>query len=126
MSDGAHNRDGRPVPSADESHSATSSFDLVQRANKGEGPALEALLRLTAQHQDPRSLLTLVRSLGRFRDPRVTAAFQYTFRDDPVFPVGLADVSLTRTWPAYTLWLAWGGERDPRDPEPALPAACAP
>ena len=25
------------------------------------------------------------------RDPRVDAAFQYTFRDDPVFPVGLAD-----------------------------------
>ena len=44
MSDGAHDRDGRPVPSADESHSATSSFDLVLRANRGEGPALDALL----------------------------------------------------------------------------------
>ena len=66
-------------------------------------------------------------SLARWRrDPRVTAAFQYTFRDDPVFPVGLADASLTRTWPAYDLWLAWGGRRAPDGPEPALPAACEP
>jgi hypothetical protein len=58
-------------------------------------------------------------------DPRVEAAFQYTFRDDPAFPVGLADVGLTRTWPAYDLWLAWGGDRPPAGPAPALPAACA-
>ena len=44
MSDGAHDRDGGPVPSADESLGATSSFDLVLRANRGEGPALDALL----------------------------------------------------------------------------------
>ena len=59
------------------------------------------------------------------RDPRVQAAFQYTFRDDPSFPVGLADVGLTRTWPAYDEWLAWGGDREPAGPPPALPAACA-
>ena len=41
------------------------------------------------------------------------AAFQYTFRDDPAFPVGLADVGLTRTWPTYDEWLAWGGDRTP-------------
>jgi hypothetical protein len=58
-------------------------------------------------------------------DPRVQAAFQYTFRDDPSFPVGLADVGLTRTWPAYDEWLAWGGERLPEAPPPELPAACA-
>ena len=46
-------------------------------------------------------------------DPRVEAAFQYTFRDDPAFPVGLADAGLTRTWPAYDEWLAWGGDRAP-------------
>jgi hypothetical protein len=58
-------------------------------------------------------------------DPRVQAAFQYTFRDDPAFPVGLADVNLTRTWPAYDEWLAWGGDRPPGAPAPDLPAACA-
>jgi hypothetical protein len=66
-------------------------------------------------------------TLARWRrDPRVTAAFQYAFRDDPVFPVGLVDTSLTRTWPAYDLWLAWGGGRAPDGPEPPLPAACRP
>jgi hypothetical protein len=58
-------------------------------------------------------------------DPRVEAAFQYTFRDDPAFPVGLADAGLTRTWPAYDEWLAWGGDRAPAAPAPDLPAACA-
>jgi hypothetical protein len=58
-------------------------------------------------------------------DPRVEAAFQYTFRDDPAFPVGLADVGLTHTWPAYAEWLAWGGDRPPSGPAPDLPAACA-
>jgi hypothetical protein len=57
-------------------------------------------------------------------DPQVDAAFQYTFRDDPVFPVGLADAKLTKTWPAYDLFAAWGGDRKPDGPAPALPQAC--
>jgi RNA polymerase sigma-70 factor, ECF subfamily len=44
MSDGAHDRDGEPVPSADRSLSATSSFDLVLRANRGERQALNTLM----------------------------------------------------------------------------------
>lgn len=44
---------------------------------------------------------------GWSRDVRVAAVFQYTFRDDPAFPVGLADASLSRTYPAYRLWLGW-------------------
>ena len=64
-------------------------------------------------------------SLRRWNDdPRVDAVFQYTFRDDPVFPVGLADAKLTKLWPAYELFEAWGGERKPDGPAPALPAAC--
>ena len=43
MSDGAHDRHGGTVPATDAS-SATSSFDLVLRANSGDGPALDALL----------------------------------------------------------------------------------
>ena len=43
MSDGAHDRHGVPVSTTDES-GATSSFDLVLRANSGDGPALDALL----------------------------------------------------------------------------------
>jgi hypothetical protein len=58
------------------------------------------------------------------KDPRVNAVFQYTFRDDPIFPVGLADAKLTKTWPAYDLFKAWGGDRGPDDPAPPLPEAC--
>src|SRR4051794_23856503 len=57
-------------------------------------------------------------------DPRVTAAFQYTVRDDPAFPVGLADARLRRAWPAFALLQAWGGDRAPAAPPP--PGACAP
>jgi hypothetical protein len=78
---------------------------------------------LATQRRDCRALDAALRRWDA--DPRVEAAFQYTFRDDPVFPVGLADVSLTRAWPAYDLWLAWAGDRPPAGPAPRLPAACA-
>jgi hypothetical protein len=42
------------------------------------------------------------------QDPRVDAAFQYTFREDPSFPVGLADVGLDRLYRSYDAWAAWG------------------
>jgi hypothetical protein len=55
----------------------------------------------------------------------VDVAFQYTFREDTAYPVGLADPGLTRTYPAYDLWAAWGA-REPADPAPAaLPPSCA-
>ena len=61
------------------------------------------------------------------RDPRVDVAIQYTFREDPNFPVGLATADLSRDYPAYDLWRAWGGEargRDPATPAPGMPPAC--
>ena len=50
-------------------------------------------------------------------DPRVDAAFQYTFREDTEFRVGLADAALTRLRPAYKAW------RAATDGRPG-PAAC--
>ena len=38
------------------------------------------------------------------RDERIRAVFQYTFREDPAFPVGLADAGLTRVFHAYGAW----------------------
>jgi hypothetical protein len=78
---------------------------------------------LASLRQDCRALDAALRRWDI--DPRVQAAFQYTFRDDPAFPVGLADAGLTRTWPAYDEWLAWAGDRPPGAPAPDLPAACA-
>ena len=52
------------------------------------------------------------------RDRRVDVALQYTFREDSLFPVGLADAGLSRAYPTYALWRAWGGRRAPTAPAP--------
>jgi len=58
-----------------------------------------------------------------WREPRIQAAFQFSFREDAAFPVGLANASLTELYPTYDLWRAWGA-RAPADPPPPLPARC--
>ena len=40
-----------------------------------------------------------------YADPRVGAVFQYTFREDPSFPVGLLSADLSGAYPAYRLLL---------------------
>lgn len=82
-----------------------------------------------ARPTDPAALRAQCRAmddtLRRWRsDPRVQAAFQYTYREDPNFPVGLADVSLTTRYPVHDLWRAWGGARVAGAPAPALPSSC--
>ncbi|MGX6449744.1 hypothetical protein ACVU7I_17035, partial [Patulibacter sp. S7RM1-6] len=57
-----------------------------------------------------------------YRDPRVTAAFQYSVREDPSFPTGLTTEAMTRTYPVADAWVAWGGARAPTAAPPALPA----
>jgi hypothetical protein len=65
------------------------------------------------------------RQLDRwYHDPRVTAAFQYSVREDPYFPTGLLDEGLDRSFPVARVWAAWGGDRDPGAAPPAAPAAC--
>jgi hypothetical protein len=69
-----------------------------------------------------RSLHTLLRRWHR--DPQVEAAFQYTLREDPNFPVGLVGPSGAPEYPTYALWRAWGAREKPTAPPPALPADC--
>jgi hypothetical protein len=42
-----------------------------------------------------------------YADPRIQAVFQYTLRDDPVFPTGLVSPDLTTAYPALNLWTQW-------------------
>ena len=51
-------------------------------------------------------------------DPRVTAAFQYTLREDDRFPTGLVTVDLNKKYPALDEWVAWGGTREPVEAPP--------
>jgi hypothetical protein len=60
-----------------------------------------------------------------YHDPRVDVAFQYSFREDSLFPVGLATPGLTALYPTYYLMRGWGGTRPPSAPPPALPPQCA-
>jgi hypothetical protein len=72
-----------------------------------------------------RQCQTLQRQLRAWRrDPRIEAAFQYTFREDQLFPVGLADAGLTRVYPTYDLLKAWASRPHVDDPAPPLPASC--
>jgi hypothetical protein len=45
-------------------------------------------------------------------DPRVDAAFQYTFRESKAFPVGLVSSSLRTTYGSYTAWHSFSRSRD--------------
>jgi len=76
-------------------------------------PALRAQCR--AQHEQ---------LLRWDADDRVTAVFQYTLRDDPLYQVALFDSGLTRAWPVYDVWRAWA-QTLPQAPPPELPASCA-
>lgn len=65
--------------------------------------------------------MELARQLERWSsNPRVDAVFQYSFREDPAFPVGLETADLARLYPSYRLWLEWSHRRaEGRPPPPA-------
>ncbi len=71
-----------------------------------------------------RALAQLV--LGWYRKPRVQAVFQYSFRDDPAFPVGLLDAALTRSHATYGMWLDLVRARTAGRPPPSAGRLCAP
>ena len=82
-----------------------------------------------ARHTDPAALRGQCRAMAAalaawYRAPRVDVAFQYTFREDDSYPVGLVDTGLTRAYPTYDLWRAWGQRAFPSDEAPPLPSDC--
>ncbi len=67
----------------------------------------------------------LARELARwYADPRVGAVFQYTFREDPDFQVGLVSAALDHVYPAFGLWLQYSSRRRAGDLPPAPASAC--
>jgi len=78
---------------------------------------------------DPDALRAQCRAMAAalatwYRAPRVDVAFQYTFREDDSYPVGLVDTGLTRAYPTYDLWRAWGRRAFPTDEAAPLPSDC--
>ena len=62
--------------------------------------------------------------MGWYADPRVKAILQFSFRDDPAYPVGLISSDLTRTYPVYGMWLALARARAAGAPAPAPRSLC--
>jgi hypothetical protein len=58
-------------------------------------------------------------------DPRVGAIFQYSFREDPAYPVGLMSADLRHTYPAYRLWLAYARASAGHARPPSPQSGCA-
>jgi hypothetical protein len=56
---------------------------------------------------------------------RVGAIFQYSFREDPAYPVGLVSADLRHTYPAYRLWLAYAQASAGHLPPPPSASSCA-
>ena len=83
----------------------------------GVGPAPEEL-SIARQTTDCRLLHD--RLVAWYEHPRVTAAFQYTFREDDRFPTGLVGTDLRQTRPALAEWQAWGARPAPDAPPPRV------
>jgi hypothetical protein len=81
--------------------------------------------RPTGAAAQARECRALHRRLERwYRDPRVTAAFQYTLREDDIFPTGLVTTDLARAYPELREWQAWGMQARPTPQAPPPADAC--
>ena len=59
-----------------------------------------------------------------YEHPRVTAALQYTFREDPAFRTGLVPAAMDRAYPTLRPWQVWGQRADSGQPPPTLEETC--
>jgi hypothetical protein len=114
-----------PVPATEKALKARGCPEpfTIWITETGVGPVKRELSAARGIKDPHTGCLALHRRLVRWwRDPQVTAAFQYTFREDTAFPTGLVNAELTKANPTLAEWTAWGGAREPNAPPPA--AAC--
>jgi hypothetical protein len=91
----------------------------------GAGAPRPGFLRPAGAADERAGCEALAVQLARwYGDPRVQAVFQYTFREDPAFPVGLLSADLSHLYPTYDLWLDWSHLHAAGELPPA-PSACA-
>jgi len=82
--------------------------------------------RPPGQEDERAGCLALAAQLDRWAaDPRVQAVFQYSFREDPAFPVGLIGADLAHVYPAYRLWLGYARASAEGAEPPARGSLCA-
>ncbi|HEX4437841.1 MAG TPA: hypothetical protein VH061_13705 [Solirubrobacteraceae bacterium] len=91
----------------------------------GAGAPRPGRARTGAPEEGRADCLALAQQVGLWRaDPRVRAVFQYTFRDDPAFPVGLTDAELRGLSPVYGMWRELFAQRPPGTLAPSAAQAC--
>ncbi|HVL95137.1 MAG TPA: hypothetical protein VM266_04695, partial [Solirubrobacteraceae bacterium] len=120
---GQHGYVGGPDP-VDEVADALARFNCrrapaVWMTETGVGSPRLGTDRASGARAQRRACRLMRKRLKRwYEDPRVTAAFQYTLREDDRFPTGLVTTDLRRAFPVLREWQAWGGEREPAGPAP--------
>jgi hypothetical protein len=89
--------------------------DAVDRALRAHGCPSPLWITETGARVDREDPCPVMhrRLLGWHEDPRVGAAFQYTLRNDDLFPTGLVSTDLTRAYPTLALWQAWSAAGGP-------------
>jgi hypothetical protein len=92
---------------------------VVWMTETGAGAPHSGQSKATSTAAELRSCRQLHKRLEQwYDDPRVTAAFQYTFREDDTFRTGLVTTALDRAFPVLGEWEAWGGEKRPKPTDP--------
>jgi hypothetical protein len=92
----------------------------------GAGAAHPGWPRRAGAADEQAGCLALARQLETWHsDPRVGAVLQYTFREDPAFPVGLISADLSHLYPTYRLLLAWSRLHATGGPPRTPATACA-
>jgi hypothetical protein len=82
--------------------------------------------RVAASGEESAGCRALARAVvGWSQDTRVGAIFQYTFREDPAFPVGLLSADLAHVYPTYGLWNSYTRMRARGEQANSAAALCA-
>ena len=85
----------------------------------GAGAPHPGAVASVSSEQQLQACRALAGNLQRWSaDPRVAAVLQYSFRDDPAFPVGLLSADLRSLHPVYALWLSLARPRATGAPVP--------
>ena len=108
---------GRAAPSGDPVAALEAALDAHGRCGRdaqvwiteaGAGAPRPGRPRANMPTQEREGCLALAKQLVRWaHDQRIGAVLQYSFREDPAFPVGLLSADLTHTYPAYGVWLRY-------------------
>ncbi len=95
-------------------------------SESGVGAPRPGAPRSDSELQQREGCLALASQLQQWvSDARVEAILQYSFREDPAYPVGLISADLLHVYPAYGLWLYYTQSRARGLDTPPPAALCA-